>query len=152
MKTILVPIDGSDFSKRALLKAKELADCLGSKVLLLNIVNIKSAISYYNFSPRLAQDSLSLDWLEIVKNAKEDANKLLEEAKDLLGETNAETFVVDKPGADISSLIVEFAEEQDADMIVMGSNGISSLTKRIYLGSVTSKVLHTTEKPVLVIQ
>lgn len=152
MKTILVPVDGSDFSKRALLKAKELADQLGSKILLINVVNIKSAISYYHFSPRLAQDSMALDWREIISNAKEDSLKLLEESKELLKGSNVETFVIDKPGSDLSSLIVEFADEHEVDMIVMGSNGMGSLTRRIYLGSVTTKVLHTTQKPVLVVQ
>lgn len=152
MKTILVPIDGSEFSQRAMLKAKELADCLGSKILLLNIVSIKSAVSYYNFSHRLAQDSMALDWKEIVTDAREDSLKLLEDAKKSLGETQAEIFMLDTPGADLSSSIVEFADEHDVDMIVMGSNGVGSLAKRLYLGSVTTRVLHTTQRPVLVVQ
>lgn len=152
MKTILVPVDGSEFSKRALMKAKELADCLGSEILLLNVVSIKSAVSYYNFSHRLAQDSMALDWKEILTDAREDSLKLLADAKESLGATQVKTFTIDKPGADLSTSIVEFAEEHDVDMIVMGSNGMGSLARRIYLGSVTTRVLHTTQKPVLVVQ
>jgi nucleotide-binding universal stress UspA family protein len=47
MKTILAPIDGSENSERALLKAKELADYVGSKVILLNVLSLVSVISYY---------------------------------------------------------------------------------------------------------
>ena len=152
MKTILVPIDGSEFSQRAMMKAKELADCMGSTILLLNIINVRSAVAYYNFSPRLAQDSVALDWREIVATAREDANKLLEESKAALGDTKVETFVLDKPGANIYSVIVDFADEQDVDMIVMGSNGMGSRTRRMYMGSVTTRVLHSTSRPVLVVQ
>ncbi len=152
MKTILVPIDGSEFSQRAMMKAKELADCMGSTILLLNIINVRSAVAYYNFSPRLAQDSVALDWKDIVATAREDANKLLEESKAALGDTKVETFVLDKPGANIYSVIVDFADEQDVDMIVMGSNGMGSRTRRMYMGSVTTRVLHSTSRPVLVVQ
>ena len=152
MKTILVPIDGSQYSERAMKKAKELADCLGSKIILLNILSFRSTVSYYHHSARLAQDSSSLDWLDIVEKAKTDGEKLLKESKEILDDTEVETVVLDEPGAEIANTIIEYADKRNVDMIVMGSNGLGSRVRRIYLGSVTTKVLHTTNKPVLVIQ
>lgn len=152
MKTILVPIDGSDNSIRAMEKAKEIADCLGSKIILLNVLNLSSALSYYHHNARLTQDSKSLDWHEIVNKDKADSQELLEKSKQALGNTDVETVMLDVPGAELAHTITKYAEECGADMIVIGSNGMGSLAKRLYMGSVTNKLLHITNKPVLVVQ
>ncbi|MFA5636853.1 MAG: universal stress protein [Anaerovoracaceae bacterium] len=152
MKTILVPIDGSENSERALLKAKELADCLGSKIILLNVISVRSTVSYYHFSGRLAQDTMAMDWKEIIGKAKADSQELLEKAKEKLGDSNVEAVMLEEYGEEMARAIVNFANEREADMIVMGSNGMGSLSKRLYMGSVTTRVLHITDKPVLVIQ
>ncbi len=152
MKTIIVPIDGSENSDRALLKAKELADCLGSKIILLNVISVRSTVAYYHFSGRLAQDSIAMDWQEIVKKSRATSQELLDKAKEKLAGSNVETVMLEEYGEEMARSIVDFAKERDADMIVMGSNGMGSLTKRLYMGSVTTRVLHITDKPVLVIQ
>ncbi|NLT48341.1 MAG: universal stress protein [Clostridiales bacterium] len=152
MKTILVPIDGSANSERALLKAKELADCLGSKIIVLNVISVRSTVSYYHFNARLAQDSMALDWPEIIKKTKADSQELLDKAKEMLGDSNVETVMLEEYGEEMARSIVNFANECGADLIVMGSNGLGSLSKRLYMGSVTTRVLHITDKPVLVIQ
>lgn len=153
MKTILVPIDGSKYSERAMKKAREFADCVdGSKIILLHIINVRSAISHYHHNVYLSQNSSTLDWPDIIKRARVDASDLLERSKQALEGVNVETVILDEPGIELSQVIVEFAKERDADLIVMGSNGIGSIGRRVYLGSITTKVLHTTDKPVLVIQ
>ena len=152
MKTILVPVDGSENSERALLKAKEIADCLGSKIIMLNVINVRSSVSYYHNNARLAQDTAALDWPAIVKKVRTDSQAMLDKAKKVLEGLEVEAIMLDEPGGDLAHTIVEFADERDVDMIVMGSNGMGSLKRRLYMGSVTTKVLHITEKPVLVIQ
>ncbi len=152
MKTILVPIDGSENSQRAMLKAKEIASCLGSKIILLNIVNVRSAVSYYHNSIRLAQNSAALDWVDIIKKGREDSLKLLEKSKETLGDSDVETVMLDEPGAELANTIVDYADTHDVDMIVMGSTGMGSLGRRLYMGSITTRVLHTTDIPVLVVQ
>ncbi|NLT47199.1 MAG: universal stress protein [Clostridiales bacterium] len=151
MKTILVPIDGSENSKRAMLKAKELADCLGSKIIIMNVMNIVTTVSIY---PNLqsAKTGGSVDWPGIYDAAKERSEKLLGEAKELLKGSDVETVMIDDPSGKFATAIVNFANERDVDLIVMGSNGMGSLRHRLYLGSVTTKVLHMTEKAVMVIQ
>lgn len=152
MKSILIPVDGSDNSIRAMHKAKEIADCLGAKIILLHIINVRSAVAYYHNNARLAQNPAALDWPSIIKKSRDDSHNLLEKSKEALGNSNIETVTLDEPGARLADAIVTFAEERDVDMIVMGSSGMGSLGKRIYLGSVTTRVLHTTHKPVLVVQ
>ncbi|GAB1475460.1 universal stress protein [Bacillota bacterium] len=150
INSILVPIDGSKHAERALLKAKELADCLGSKIILLNIVNMFGAESYTVFRSHDIASILNIP--ELIKKADIKSVELLEHSKQLLGALNVETVSVHDPAGKPAEVIVHFAKEHDVDLIVMGSNGVGSLSDRLYIGSVTMKVLHTTEKPVLVIQ
>lgn len=152
MKTILVPIDGSEYSKRALLKAKEMAEQFGSKVILLHVMSIVTTVPYYP-NPRFAQSSMTLDWPGLIKEAQENAAKLLENSKKLLGEDiDAETVALDDPAGRFAHVIADYAKERDVDLIVIGSNGMGSLRRRLYLGSVTTKLLHITDKTVMVVQ
>jgi nucleotide-binding universal stress UspA family protein len=51
----------------------------------------------------------------------------------------------------IANRLIEAAERHQADVIVMGSRGLSDI-KGMFLGSVTHKVLHMAECPVLVVR
>jgi nucleotide-binding universal stress UspA family protein len=150
MKTILVPIDGSEYSERALSQAKELADRLGSKVILLNVLSLVSVINYYPDGCGHVQ--AKLDWGGLLKKARKNSQELLEESKQSLGNLEVETILIEEPSGRVADAIVDVADEKDVDLIVIGSNGMGSLRRRLYLGSVTTKVLHMTKKPVMVIQ
>ncbi len=150
INSILVPIDGSKHAERALLKAKELADCLGSKIILLNIVNLFSAQSYPTF--RFLDMASTLNLPELTRKADAKSSELLEHSKKLLDNLEVETLTIHDLAGKPAEIIVHLANEKKVDLIVMGSNGVGSLSDRLYIGSVTMKVLHTTDKPVLVIQ
>lgn len=150
MKKILVPIDGSEYSDRAILKAKEIAKAFDSKVILLNIMSVVSAINYY---PNMRYAHID-DWLKLVTKAKEHSKELLETSKKAFGDiaNQVEAVIIDEPGGNVARVISDYANENNIDLIVMGSNGMGSLSQRMYLGSVTTKVLHIVTKPVLVVQ
>ncbi len=151
MKKILVPIDGSEYSERALMKAKEFAGAFDdSQVILLNIMNMESTVA----NLRYASIEAVLDWPELMEEAQEKSNKLLEESKKTFSDmpNQVETVMVNEPTGNIARAIADYANDNDLDIIIMGSNGMGSLKQRLYLGSVTNKVLHLTTKPILVIQ
>jgi nucleotide-binding universal stress UspA family protein len=152
MKKILVPVDGSEFSERALLKAKELADCLGSKIFLLTVSNVMISALNYQPSRLIHTQASTIDWAGLMEKTRQNSEELLEKAKESLGDLDVETILIEEPIGRVADNIVEIAKEKDVDLIVMGSNGIGSLGRRLYLGSVTNKVLHMTKKPVMVIQ
>ena len=81
MKTILVPVDGSEFSQRALLQAKELANCLGSKIILLNVLSVLSTFNYYpnRFAMRRPPSMGGTSG-----KSKKNSEELMEESKKLL--------------------------------------------------------------------
>jgi nucleotide-binding universal stress UspA family protein len=86
-----------------------------------------------------------------MEKTRQNSEELLEKAKESLGDLDVETILIEEPIGRVADNIVEIAKEKDVDLIVMGSNGIGSLGRRLYLGSVTNKVLHMTKKPVMVI-
>lgn len=142
MNKILLAYDGSEESKKALQEVKRIGFQNKSEVTVLSvaaqsdIANIESGVKRY----------------------VEDIHKaLLEESKNLLEIAVKEfadyPFKVDavntmgKPGA----VIVEYASENNIDLIVMGSRGLGAV-KRTFLGSVSNYVLNHTEKSVYIVR
>ncbi len=149
MKKILVPIDGSEYSERAITKAKEMSEAFDSEVTLLNVTSIGSI----DFT-RYARVDEILNWQKMNEEADEKSENLLMKAKNNFGEISnkVETVSLNSRTDNIAKVIADYTEEHKPDIIIMGSNGIGSLAKRLYLGSVTNKVLHLVSIPVLVVQ
>lgn len=137
---VVVPYDGSELSKKALQHAADHHE--DAHISLVHVLDFVEA--GYDAPPEAALPGYWQDWHE---EAEANAEELLEEAKaladaDLEGET-----VVGRP----ARAIVEFAEENDADAIVMGSHGREGVS-RILLGSVAETVVRRSPVPVTVVR
>ena len=109
--------------------------------MLLHVINPAEA----GYSAQASIPSFSEEWYE---HAKEEAAELFEEVRSEASEAGVEVSsdtVVGKP----SRSIVEYADENDIDQIVMGSHGRSGVT-RILLGSVAESVVRDASVPVTV--
>jgi nucleotide-binding universal stress UspA family protein len=126
-KKILVPLDGSELSERALPYAKSIAKLKKSQVILF-------AVSLTIFVDR--RDRLFSSYLEV--NAKE------------LNAEGIKTTTATSYG-DVAEEIVKYANNNKIDLIVMATHGYSK-AKQWMFGSVTQKVLYGTEIPVLLIK
>ena len=146
MKKILVPLDASEHSKRALNQAKELAEAFGSQIVLLYVVSVR--ISTYWYNPTIPEPEIMFSILEEEKTHAED---LLVQSKEAFGpmKDRVETMILQGSVADE---IIEYINTSDVDFVVMGSHGIGYGIHRNLLGSVTNKVLHYGEKPILVVR
>ncbi len=141
MKKILVPIDGSENSKRAISMAREIAEKFDSTILLLNIIDLRiSAYPYYEAPYR---DN-------IFQASKEQANELLKVSKESMGNAadKVETLVLEGNAA---NEIIDYVNNNEVDLVIMGSHGMSGI-QRFFLGSVTNRVLHHIKKPILIIR
>jgi nucleotide-binding universal stress UspA family protein len=143
MKNILIPVDGSEYAMKAIVAGKEMAKAFDSKVFILSVVTPELRISTgrgSNIYPAILMDELV-----------ERSAKILDEAKmQFQGMPNqVETFSVEGSVADE---IVRFADENKINLVVMGSHGLGALTTRLMTGSVTTRVLHHIDVPVLVIK
>lgn len=143
-KKILVPIDGTAFSKEATLKAKEIAEKFGSEVVLLHVMETTTEdypSNPYKFSRELV-DKLKFEHKII-------SDKILESAKSDLECLGDKVTGFQKEGLPYTE-IVKFAEEIDADLIVIGSSGTRGFLG--ILGSVARKVAINSEKSVLIVK
>ncbi|SHF08802.1 universal stress protein [Alkalibacter saccharofermentans] len=144
MKKILIPVDGSDYSKKAVKKGAEVAKAFNSEVILLNVLDLKFAI------PGQATVKFSSAFDVLMDKSRESSKKILEEAKELLKDAakDVKTEIIE---GDSSISIIKYIEKNDIDLIIMGSQGVSGGLKGLLIGSVTNRVLHNTHVPVLVV-
>ncbi len=135
---ILVAYDGSDYAKRALDVAIDLALKYNAKLFIVEVADkdifIKAGVSPFS-------NVLSA----IVEKAKKD----VEEATGMARSkgVNSEGVVLE---GDPASMILEYTNTINADLIVTGTRGLSTF-KKIFLGSVSSRIINEAKKPVLVV-
>lgn len=133
---VLLAVDGSEHSAHAVQMVADLAESMGSEVLVFHVREVMAA--------RGGAYEVHLDEEEI-DLAADIADSLQAKGVNVrsLRESGFYGFT--------PRLIVEAADAFNADVIVMGSRGRSDLPG-LLLGSVTHKVLHLTSVPVLVVR
>jgi nucleotide-binding universal stress UspA family protein len=140
-KTVVVGTDGSDSSLRAVDRAGALASGPGARVII--------ATAYFpSTDDSRATDVLKDEGYKLSGNAPIYA--ILREAKDrakAAGATNVEEKAV--VGAPVDAL-VELAEESNADLLVVGNVGLSTIAGRL-LGSVPANVARRSKTDVLIV-
>ena len=140
-RRILVPVDFSDHSVRALEIARELAKTFGSKLVLLHCyqVNPGSVSPYGIVLPE------SFD-----REIREAAARRLEEWREKAAADGVDAEA--RVSANLPSMgITDAATEEKADLIVMGTRGLSGI-KHVLLGSVAERTLRTAPCPVLTVK
>src|SRR5437879_1737989 len=143
--SIVVGTDGSDTAKTAVRYAIDLARELGAK---LQIVSAYEPVSGQRIRDEGKVAPKDLAW---AVNPREDVMTMLEtavkEAQDA-GVGTAEMFARQGDAADA---ILDVAEEQRSDLIVVGNKGMTG-TRRFVLGSVPNKVSHHAPCSVLIVR
>ena len=143
-KKILVPVDGSEGSWRALDTAVELGKKFGGE---LHVINV---IQPYNNAALLA---VPLDHATVSQGNSElekIGDKVLEMAQERLRTYEGETKFSLEVGHP-SERIIAMAKKTGADAIVIGSRGLSGIAE-FFLGSVSSQVAQYANVPVLIVK
>lgn len=137
---ILVPTDGSAGVERAVAHAVDLADIHGASLHALYVVNTAS----YSSMPMETSFEHVRDMLgEEGETALERVRELADEA-----DVGVETVIVD---GSPSKEIVRYAEDDDCDLVVMGTHGRGGID-RLLLGSVAERVVRSSQVPVLTVR
>lgn len=134
-KTIVVPVDGSDQSKKALDFSVDLALHYPAELKIVYVIEpfvVEDVFSMSTIPVPVDMDDLSLE-----KYGKEVLDKAEGICKDLGANNISKKVLKGDPG----KAIVAFAEDANADMIVIGSRGLGNLSG-MFLGSVSKKVAH----------
>jgi nucleotide-binding universal stress UspA family protein len=134
---LLVAVDHSDVSARVLAAAKDLASLSKGKVWVLHLREREVIAQMGDVPSESDQESQQavIDGIDMMKQAGIDAE----------GEVRNTTF------GHAAREILADAKEHDADVIIMGSRGRGDLAGAV-LGSTAHKVIHLTDRPVLVVR
>ena len=139
MKTILVAVDFSDASVAAVEQALVLAAAFDSKVVALHVIHDPAEAPGFYSSKKAGK--------KVYRNMEEAAAKMMTAfvEKHFAKWKKVEARV--RPGIP-GDEIVRQAEEEKADLVVIGTRGHSGL-KRLLLGSVADRVIRSCPCPVL---
>ena len=142
-KHILLPIDGSEASIRAVGKGAELAKALGASITLMTAIEQNPAglvgIVYR------AEDN------PMHQAARDAAAYWLSQAKDIVVQHGIEPKEMVMQERSVLQSILAAAASTGADLIVMGSHGASAF-ERLLIGSQTQRVLAHTDIAVMVLR
>jgi len=135
---ILVCTDGSEQSQKALEETSVIAGgCKVDEVAIIHVYDssIDSAFPYYeNVTPEQIES-----FQQMMEDHKKERERILAKSKKFLEEKNIKARTILKEGHP-SHAIVEVAQKEGFDMIVLGSRGLGGL-KKIFLGSVSNAVI-----------
>ena len=136
IKQILVPLDGSDSSKKGLDKAIYLAKLSDAKITGLSVVTVyptlvSTVTNYRKFLTEKTQEMLDSTKKYCEKHGIDFIPKIEQ----------------GKPASEIA----KFAEKEKSDLIVIGSRGIGGF-KGTVLGSVANTVMQKSKVPVMVVK
>jgi nucleotide-binding universal stress UspA family protein len=143
--SIVVGTDGSETAKEAVRQAAELAKSMGAKLMLVSAFEPVSEARLRQERRDVPED---VSWMV---NPREDVQAVLDqEAERLRGEGLEQIETVAREG-DPADAILDVAEEQNSDLIVVGNKGMTG-ARRFLLGSVPNKVSHHAPCNVMIVR
>ena len=136
-KNIILAVDGSEYSHRAIEYAKSLAEQYQANLWLVHVFSHTSDLLGYQ------------DYEKLYAKRKSKGQTVLDDAQNLLGSTTIKVHQKLLEGSEAEA-ILWVAEENKADLIVMGTRGFGAV-KGLLVGSVSRKVIHLATCPVMVV-
>ena len=148
MKKVLIGLDYNPKSEKVTLKGYELAKKLGAEVCLIHVLADVSyyGVNYPNFMGYEGYNEMQVD-LNVISELREVARNFLETAATHLDDPMVSTHLAEGP---TSASILEYADQWNADLIVLGTHSHSVLEK-VLMGTTASHILERTKIPVYLI-
>ena len=143
-RSIVVGTDGSETAGEAVRQATDLASKVGAQI---HLVSAYEPVSEGRLREERKEVPADLEWMV---NPREDVESTLKEAAEQIGEAGVQVETYSRQG-DPADAILDVAEEQKADLIVVGNKGMTG-AKRFLLGSVPNKVSHHAPCSVMIIR
>ena len=137
---ILVPTDGSDHALRAMEHAQRLSNAFSAAVYVLNVVDLDAAGGPFNMG------GLDEEFIERLKQRGH--NEVQSSVAKFRDGIDVQTEVTTGTP---SNVILQYADENDIDLLVMGTHGRSGV-KRYLLGSVAESVVRRSDPPVITVR
>ena len=141
---ILVALDGSQVSQQALIETVDMARLMNARMHAICVMEtVTSALN--------ARDRpIGTDTLELYNLLEKEGNDVLKEAEKYCADRGITVLPHLKQG-DAGTEIISFAEQENCDLIVVGSHGKSGFN-RLFLGSVSSFVVKNNRVTTMVVR
>lgn len=150
---ILVPLDGSEHSFKALDVAIQIAKKFGGKLTLVHVYSM-AAVAGVMPEPSMATAGVPVmtapDVSRLVEAARKVGSRILEDGEQRVKAAKVEVNKLLEEGHTVQE-IIRVAKEGNFELIVMGARGISHI-REMLLGSVSDGVMHHVACPVLVVK
>lgn len=143
--TILVGTDGSGTAAAAVSEAIALAGSLGARLLIVSAYEPVSQLRMRDERMALPDDA---QWMV---GPREDVLAVLDAASRLAAASGVAAIETFARQGDPADAIIDVAEEQHCDLIVVGNKGMTG-AKRFLLGSVPNKISHHAPCSVLIVR
>jgi nucleotide-binding universal stress UspA family protein len=151
---ILVPLDGSEHSLKALEVAIQIAKKFGGKITLIHVysVSVRPIIvpEPATLTPSGFPVMTSTEVSRVAEAARKSGSNILANGEQMVKAEGVEVETLLKEGHTVQE-IVKKAREGMFDLIVIGARGISKI-RELLLGSVSDGVIHHATCPVLVVK
>lgn len=140
IQKILVAIDMSENSKKAFDYSCLLAERCGAELVVVNV---------FDAFERVASSKKKLE--EIAESLQKDSSEKLRQYADEAKASGVKNVKVERIEGNAAEMILKLSKREKPDMIVVGSRGLST-AKEFLLGSVSHKIPHHAECPVLIVR
>ena len=137
-ENILVPTDGSEGSKRAVEQATELAANFDAALHVLYVVDTRAL-------------PMDVDTGEILTELEAAGKRAIDEVVETADTAGVGTTEAVVGRGTPHRAILDYSDQHDVDLVVMGTHGRTGLN-RYLLGSVTEKVVRSSDVPVLTVR
>jgi nucleotide-binding universal stress UspA family protein len=134
---ILVPLDGSEASQKALLQACDLAKNYQANLILVYVIDKPLSLNL-------------LDRKEYLGILRKFGNKVLIKGKQTSKNKGLDVTTIMKEG-NITNEIVKLAKNKKCNLIMVGSKGLGA-TARFFLGSVSNKLANNSPCSILIVK
>jgi nucleotide-binding universal stress UspA family protein len=137
---ILVPVDGSDNSYRALEAALVLSEKLGSNISVVNVME-QVPITHIESEKLLS---------ELLEAYKKENQEILSKCSDIARQKGIAIKTVLLQG-NPAPVILDYSKKENFDLVIMGSRGMGKF-KELIIGSVSSKIVHHSPCAIMIIR
>ncbi len=144
-KRILIPVDGSETSNKALVAGLQMAREMSASVRLVHAVNEMAYLG--------GLDPYGTYSGDVIGMMREGGARVLTDAMAVAKSAGASAsqVLLDEPGQRLGEVVAEAAKLWSADLVVVGSHGRRGIG-RVLLGSGAEQILRLSPVPVLVVR
>lgn len=144
---ILVPYDGSTYSQKALKMAVNMTRAFDSSLYLVNVIDVSAVSPPGKIHSKETRKTLD----QIRDSVKTSVESYLQKIQKEYGDSGVivKGFVLE---GDVTGKLLKFTQDYKIDLVIIGSKGLSGVSKIMTLGSTSRKISELAKCPVVIVR